>query len=209
MLSKFEEHVASKSGQYTEAGSSALRMSGDLQSAALVESKQTTVWRNLMHRTAMHLSTIHDHWALVPQAIMALNEREKLMDEILSLEEDLALKKFQLGQLHFNEWHEPPPSTNEKKAGTFGVALLRGLSTAPSSGLNAQRSYQLEGSISRLESEVNEMRSRYDVVRWRNEVDLTRMGLKREEDFRRMFKSLARDQSELLRSAAEIWLSLA
>ena len=207
MLSKYEEHWASKGGLYTEDGMSATRRSGDLQNAALVEARQTSIWRNLMHRTAMHLTVIHDHWALVPQAIIALTEREKVMDEILSLQEDLALKKFQLSSIQSNEWQEPPPS--DKKGSTFGVGLLRGLAAGQSpSGLNAQRSYQLEQVIVRMESEVDQMRSSYQVIKRRNEADLTRMGLKREEDFRRMFKNLARDQSELLRASAEIWLAL-
>ncbi|MEW5309807.1 MAG: hypothetical protein WDW38_001665 [Sanguina aurantia] len=71
MLSKFEEAVQAKSGQYTQGGQSAAARGTDCKKLAIANSKQHTVWKNTSVKAAASLVALHDYYILVPEAIAA------------------------------------------------------------------------------------------------------------------------------------------
>ncbi|GAX75390.1 hypothetical protein CEUSTIGMA_g2834.t1 [Chlamydomonas eustigma] len=195
MLSKFEEAVQSKVGRYTPEGNSANQRAADCKKVAMCNSKLNSIWKASSVKTAANLVTLHDHYIMIPEAIVALEEREAALDHIFVLEEELAHKQHQQEQL--------------QSAGTNGnkVFSLIGKGTGPNAN-SEKRSTQLSQSISCLSEQIRVERDQYALIKGRNQSELARMGLQREADFRRMMCSLAQTQAQLAQASADLWSSL-
>uniref|UniRef100_A0A7S0RGS5 PX domain-containing protein n=1 Tax=Chlamydomonas leiostraca TaxID=1034604 RepID=A0A7S0RGS5_9CHLO len=190
MLSRFEEAVQAKVGQYTEQGASAASRATDLNKVAYGTAKQHTVWKTLSLKTAASLVTLHDYYVLVPEAISALQAREAALAALHSLQDDLAHKEHQL----------------EVAAGGAARSRVPGMS-GPAAG--DKRMASLRASITQLEAAIADARKEYVLLKERNQSELARLSLQREADFRRMLSQFARTQAGLVQASADMWASLA
>lgn len=192
MLSRFEEAVQAKVGQYTPQGSSAANRATDLNKMAYGAVKQHGVWKTLSIKTAASLVTLHDYFVLVPEAIAALELRENALSTLHLLQDEL-----------FSKQHAAEQAS-------VAANKLRILSNAPAApNLAEKRSYQLTTAIGQLEEQIRAAQKDYDSIKAHNQAELARLNLERESDFRRMMAHFATTQAELVRASAEMWANLA
>ena len=76
-------------------------------------------------------------------------------------------------------------------------------------GQQERRAAQLAQEINTLKAHLVAAREQYETIKARNRSELSRLGLERETDFRRMMATFAANQAQLLHSSAELWGSLA
>lgn len=63
-------------------GFSAAKRAADLQKVALCHGKQSGLWKGLALKSAASLVTLHDYYTLLPEAVAALEEREKALEQV-------------------------------------------------------------------------------------------------------------------------------
>ncbi|KAJ9505545.1 hypothetical protein QJQ45_011853 [Haematococcus lacustris] len=185
MLSRFEEAVQAKVGQYTAQGVSAGNRAADLNKAAFGSVKQHSVWRQLSVKTAASLVTLHDYYMLVPEAIAALEIREAALTHLQTLQADLEAKQQQLEQLQAGGRKVPGVIPVDKQ--------IAGLT----------------GAITGLQEQIKVAQADYDLIRKRNQAELARLSLEREADFRRTMCLFASTQASLVQVSADNWALLA
>ncbi|KAL6758155.1 hypothetical protein V8C86DRAFT_3025658 [Haematococcus lacustris] len=185
MLSRFEEAVQAKVGQYTAQGVSAGNRAADLNKAAFGSVKQHSVWRQLSVKTAASLVTLHDYYMLVPEAIAALEIREAALTHLQTLQADLEAKQQQLEQLQAGGRKVPGVIPVDKQ--------IAGLT----------------GAITGLQEQSKVAQADYDLIRKRNQAELGRLSLEREADFRRTMCLFASTQASLVQVSADNWALLA
>lgn len=193
MLSRFEEAIQAKVGQYTPQGVSAANRATDLNTLAYGSVKQHGVWKTLSIKTAASLVTLHDYLVLVPEAISALELREAALNQLHLLQDELASKQ------HAHE---------QASAAANKLRILSGAPVATPSPAE-KRSYQLTTAIAQLEENIKAAQRDYDTLKSRNQSELARLNLEREVDFRKMMAGFAQTQAELVRASAEMWANLA
>ncbi len=59
-----------------------------------------------------------------------------------------------------------------------------------------------------LTEQIKAERDQYAVIKGRNQSELSRLGLQREADFRRMMSAFAATQATLVQSSADLWGAL-
>mmetsp|Transcript_38886 Transcript_38886/g.86490 ORF Transcript_38886/g.86490 Transcript_38886/m.86490 type:complete len:651 (-) Transcript_38886:1015-2967(-) len=193
MLSRYEEAVQSKVGQYTPEGHSAANRSSDFQKVSMCLAKQHGAWKTMSLKSAANLVTLHDQYILVPEAIRALEEREQALETLYQLTDDLASKQHQLEQLQ----------------GGPGKLLGAMVSVMSSANNSEKKSQQLTYAIGHLEEQIKAAREQYHLVKQRNQSELSRLGLEREADFKKMLSAFAVTQAQLAQTSADLWASLA
>ena len=79
------------------------------------------------------------------------------------------------------------------------------------SGLGSieKRSYLLSQNIAVLSDQIKLAQEEYMAIAARNRSELSRLGLEREADFRRMMAQFAATQASLVQASADIWASMA
>ncbi|KAG2497818.1 hypothetical protein HYH03_004088 [Edaphochlamys debaryana] len=182
MLSKWEETLRAHSGTYTEAGYSASKRAADCKQLSYASAKQNSVWKAAAVKTAASLVSLHDYYILVPEAVNALEERERCLDQIHELEAELGAKNQELS----------------KTAGGRGAINGRD-----------RRAYTLTNSVDKLEEQLKALRDQYAVIKQRNLEELRRLHLAREQDFRAMMAGFAAVQAQLLAQSADMWRTTA
>eukprot|EP00798_Chlamydomonas_sp_ICE-L_P014089 gene14089-20041_t len=180
MLARFEEAIQGQVGMYTDEGALAAQRLSDLTIAAICASKQHGIWKTSATKSSSTLVTLHDFSLLVPEAIVAMEERETALSHLHFLESELARTKLQLVQAQTSL-----AAGTEKKQ-----ASLSQLATS-------------------LELQMNEAQELYDVIKERNESELARFGLQRRDHFRTMLAEFAKLQAGSMRASADTWDSLA
>ncbi|PNH07240.1 Sorting nexin 2B [Tetrabaena socialis] len=193
MLSKWEEAVRAQSGTYTEAGYSAAKRSVDCKQLSVASARQNAVWKTAAVKTAaslvsLHdcyilLVSLHDYYILIPEAVAALEERERCLEQIHDLEAELAQKQADLNK-------------------------TTGSSKGPVGGRD-RRAYTLTNSVERLDEQLKSCRDQYLVIKQRNMEELRRLNLSREQDFHAMMANFAIVQSQLMQSSADLWRNTA
>lgn len=186
MISKYEDAVQEKVGQYTPEGQSAAGRAADCIKVAMTQAKQHSIWKTLSLKTASNLVTVHDYWVLIPEAIRAMDVREAALQHVFIIEEELAHKKHQLAAA--------------EGAGGAGGGLVGNLD---------KRLTQLSHSIAILEEQAKSARDQYILIKERNQAELSRIGLEREQDFRSMLTEYASNQAQLVQPSADLTAALA
>ncbi|KXZ56206.1 hypothetical protein GPECTOR_1g179 [Gonium pectorale] len=181
MLSKWEETLRAHSGTYTEAGYSASKRAADCKQLSYASARQHTVWKTASVKTAASLVALHDYSIMMPEAVAALEERERCLDQIQALEADLAAKHAELNRAQ----GKVPPVNRERKA------------------------YTLTSAVERLEEQLRTAREQYVIIKQRNLEELRRLHLAREQDFHKMMTHFASVQAQLMQTSADMWRTTA
>ena len=86
---------------------------------------------------------------------------------------------------------------------------MRGLGGGGGLGNSEKRSYLLSQNIAVLNDQIKLAQEEYNIIAARNRSELSRLGLEREADFRRMMSQFAATQASLVQQSADIWASMA
>ncbi|KAG2425916.1 hypothetical protein HYH02_014915 [Chlamydomonas schloesseri] len=187
MLSKWEETLRAHSGTYTEAGYSASKRAADCKQLSYATARQHTMWKSASVKTAASLVALHDYYIIMPEAVAALEERERCLDQIHELEADLAAKQAELSK--------------------SGGAAGRGLQGRQTQG--DRRAYTLTNAVDKLEEQLKVCRDTYALIKGRNMEELRRLHLSREADFHAMMCHYSAVQAQLMQASADMWRTTA
>ncbi|KAG2440841.1 hypothetical protein HXX76_003696 [Chlamydomonas incerta] len=187
MLSKWEETLRAHSGTYTEAGYSASKRAADCKQLSYATARQHTIWKSASVKTAASLVALHDYYIIMPEAVAALEERERCLDQIHELEAELAAKQAELGK--------------------SGGAAGRGLQGRQTQG--DRRAYTLTNAVDKLEEQLKACRDTYGLIKGRNMEELRRLHLSREADFHAMMCHYSGVQAQLMQASADMWRTTA
>ncbi|EFJ43031.1 hypothetical protein VOLCADRAFT_96778 [Volvox carteri f. nagariensis] len=183
MLSKWEETLRANVGSYTEAGFSASKRAAHCKQLSFASARQHTVWKTASVKTAASLVALHDYYIVMPEAVAALEERERCLDQIQALEAELMAKHADLNK-----------TTGGSKA---------------ASSNRDRRAYTLTNTVDRLEEQLKVCRDNYVLIKRRNMEELRRLHLTREKDFHEMMASFSALQAQLLQASADMWRTTA
>ncbi|GLC72447.1 hypothetical protein PLESTF_001248700 [Pleodorina starrii] len=181
MLSKWEETLRAHSGSYTEAGFSASKRAADCKQLSYASARQHTLWKTASVKTAASLVALHDYYIVIPEAVAALEERERCLDQIHALEAELMARHADLN-----------------KTGGKGAAANRD-----------RRGYTLTNTVDRLEEQLKACRDSYVLIKRRNMEELRRLHLTREKDFHDMMANFSALQAQIMQASADMWRTTA
>eukprot|EP00798_Chlamydomonas_sp_ICE-L_P002904 gene2904-4962_t len=187
----------------------------------ICSAKQQGMWRTNCVKTAAALVPLRDFHLMVPEAIKALEHREKALSKLDALEGELVNAKQQLDLSQAASSKEKTlsklsaleeelvnvkqqldlfqPATSKAAAGQLEAAASS----------SEKRSFALTQSIASLEEQIAVAKETYELVKQRNQSELTRFGLDREASFRQMLAQFASTQAAMVQASADAWASLA
>ncbi|GIL92817.1 hypothetical protein Vretimale_19222 [Volvox reticuliferus] len=183
MLSKWEETLRANVGSYTEAGFSASKRAADCKQLSFASVRQHNLWKTASVKTAASLVALHDYYIIMPEAVAALEERERCLDQIHALEAELTAKHADLNK------------TN--------------VANKAASSSRDRRAYTLTNTVDRLEEQLKVCRDNYVLIKRRNMEELRRLHLTREKDFHEMMGHFSAVLAQLMQASADMWRTTA